>query len=66
MENLMNKNVKKLKNSEIYIFIKSFEQNLSDKEIIFKYIINIFLFIGDYNKSSTLDAVDLKIYDVIY
>ena len=66
MENLMNKNVKKLKNSEIYIFIKSFGQNLSDKEIIFKYIINIFLFIDGYNKSSILDAVDLKIYDIIY
>ena len=66
MENLMNKNVKKLKNSEIYIFIKSFGQNLSDKEIILKYIINIFLFIDGYNKSSTLDAVDLKIYDIIY
>ena len=62
----MNKNVKKLKNSEIYIFIKSFGQNLSDKEIIFKYIINIFLFIDGYNKSSILDAVDLKIYDIIY
>ena len=68
IENLINKNVKKGNNFDIYIFKKteSFAQNISSEEFIRNSIVNILFHINVYNKSYTSNIDDLKIYDINY